>query len=99
MDSRDRYLDNIFNERLWRTVKYENIYLKHYQNILEARDGLTKYFNFFNNKRFHSSLNDLTPAQVYFQSQNGVSQLTNLVNTLQILMPQQLYLSNQISVS
>ena len=39
MDSRGRYLDNIFNERLWRTVKYENIYLKHYQNIGEARDG------------------------------------------------------------
>lgn len=91
MDSRGRYLDNIFNERLWRTVKYENIYLKHYQNIGEARDGLTKYFDFFNNKRFHSSLNDLTPAQVYFQSQSRVVQ--------PILIPQQLYLSNQNSVS
>ncbi len=91
MDSRGRYLDNIFNERLWRTVKYENIYLKHYQNIGEARDGLTKYFDFFNNKRFHSSLNDLTPAQVYFQSQSRVVQ--------PILILQQLYLSNQNSVS
>jgi len=99
MDSRGRYLDNIFNERLWRTVKYENIYLKHYQNIGEARKGLAEYFDFFNNKRFHSSLNDLTPAQVYFQSQNEISQPTNLINSLQILMPQQLYLSNQISVS
>ena len=99
MDSRGRYLDNIFNERLWRTVKYENIYLKHYQDIKEAKNGLTEYFDFFNNKRFHSSLNDLTPAQAYFQSRNEVSQPTNLISSLQILMPQQLYLSNQISVS
>ena len=91
MDSRGRYLDNIFNERLWRTVKYENIYLKHYQNISEAREGLTKYFDFFNTKRFHSSLNDLTPAQIYFESQSRVAQ--------PILIPQQLYLLNQISVS
>ncbi|OIO49186.1 MAG: integrase [Parcubacteria group bacterium CG1_02_41_26] len=91
MDSRSRYLDNIFNERLWRTVKYENIYLKHYQNISEAREGLTKYFDFFNTKRFHSSLNDLTPAQIYFESQSRVAQ--------PILIPQQLYLLNQISVS
>ena len=99
MDSRGRYLDNIFNERLWRTVKYENIYLKHYQDIKEAKNGLTEYFDFFNNKRFHSSLNDLTPAQVYFQSQNEISPPINLTSSLQILMPQQLYLSNQISVS
>jgi len=91
MDSVGRYLDNIFNERLWRTVKYENIYLKHYQNIEEAREGLTKYFDFYDNKRFHSSLNDLTPAQVYFESRSEVAQ--------PILIPHQLYLSNQISVS
>jgi len=98
MDSRGRYLDNIFNERLWRTVKYENIYLKHYQSIGEAREGLTEYFDFFNNKRFHSSLNDLTPAQVYFQSRNKVGQPIDAEKSLQILMPQ-LYLSNQNFVS
>ena len=105
MDSRGRYLDNIFNERLWRTVKYENIYLKHYQNIKEAREGLIEYFDFFNNKRFHSSLNDLTPAQVYLESRSGVSQPIGLPTgqvgakkSLQILIPQ-LYLSNQNSVS
>lgn len=70
MDSRGRYLDNIFNERLWRTVKYENIYIRHYQNIDEAEQGITEYFDFYDNKRFHSSLNDLAPAQVYFQSKN-----------------------------
>lgn len=91
MDSKGRYLDNIFTERLWRTVKYENIYLKHYQNTKEAREGLTEYFDFYNNTRFHSSLNDLTPAQAYFQSRSKVGQ--------PILMPHQLYLSNQISVS
>jgi putative transposase len=99
MDSRGRYLDNIFNERLWRTVKYENIYLKDYQNIEEARKGLAEYFNFFNNKRFHSSLNDLTPAQVYFQSRSKVSQPTDPERSLQILIPHQLHLSNQNFVS
>ena len=59
-----------FQERLWRTTKYENIYIKHYQNIDEARQGLAEYFDFYNNKRFHSSLNYLVPAQVYFQSKN-----------------------------
>lgn len=91
MDSRGRYLDNIFSERLWRTVKYENIYLKHYQSIKEAREGLNEYFDFYNNKRFHSSLNDLTPSQMYFQRRSGVGQ--------QILIIQRPYLSNQISVS
>lgn len=98
MDSRGRYLDNIFNERLWRTVKYENIYLKYYQDIKEAREGLAEYFDFFNNKRFHSSLNDLTPTQVYFQSRSRVSQPIGAEKSLQILIPQ-LYLSNQNSVS
>jgi len=94
MDSKGRYLDNIFTERLWRTVKYEDIYLKHYANIQEARDGLTKYFDFYNNQRFHSSLADLTPAQAYFQSQGRVGQ-----PTAPILIHQQNYLSNAISVS
>ena len=70
MDSKGRYLDNIFQERLWRTIKYENIYIKHYQNIDEAKQGLAEYFDFYNNRRFHSSLNYLVPAQVYFQSKN-----------------------------
>ncbi|MFH1838143.1 MAG: integrase core domain-containing protein [Candidatus Kuenenbacteria bacterium] len=74
MNSKGRYLDNIFNERLWRTVKYENIYIKHYQNINEARQGLIEYFDFYNNKRFHSSLKDLSPAQVYFQDKNRKNQ-------------------------
>lgn len=66
MDGRGRCMDNIFTERLWRTVKYEDVYLKHYQTINEAREGLTQYFAFYNNKRPHQSLDYKTPAQVYF---------------------------------
>jgi len=67
MDSRGRCLDNIFTERLWRTVKYEDVYIKGYENIPEAKEGLTNYFNFYNNKRFHQSLNYKTPADIYFE--------------------------------
>ncbi len=67
MDGRGRCLDNIFVERLWRTVKQENIYLNSYQNILETKAGLNEYFPFYNNRRRHQSLNYLTPQQVHFQ--------------------------------
>lgn len=66
MDSKGRCMDNIFTERLWRTVKYENIYLKSYATVQEARAGLTEYFDFYNFDRSHSSLDDLTPSEVYF---------------------------------
>lgn len=67
MDGRGRCLDNIFVERLWRTVKQENIYLNDYQNILETKNGLSQYFKFYNNQRRHQSLNYETPAQIYLQ--------------------------------
>lgn len=66
MDGRGRYLDNIFTERLWRTVKYENIYLKSYCTMPEAKAGLTDYFRFYNQRRLHQSLNYQTPAEIYF---------------------------------
>ena len=66
MDGRGRCMDNIFTERLWRSVKYENVYIKSYGNITEARVGLTEYFDLYNNYSPHSSLGDLTPAEVYF---------------------------------
>lgn len=66
MDGRGRCLDNIFTERLWRTVKYEDVFLKSYQNLDEAQLGLTEYFRFYNNKRKHQSLDYRTPTQVYF---------------------------------
>ena len=65
MDGRGRCMDNIFVERLWRSVKYENVYLKGYQTIPEARSGLTGYFEFYNRERFHQSLDNKTPWQVY----------------------------------
>ena len=67
MDGRGRCLDNIFVERLWRSVKQENIYLNNYQNVLETHNGLNEYFKFYNEKRRHQSLNNLTPKEVYFQ--------------------------------
>jgi len=66
MDGRGRALDNIFVERLWRTVKYEYVYLQDIQTVQEAWLGLRDYFNFYNNERFHQSLDYRTPADVYF---------------------------------
>ncbi len=66
MDGRGRCMDNIFTERLWRTVKYENVYLNEYANIGEAGQGLEEYFKFYNEKRRHQSLDYKTPAQIYF---------------------------------
>lgn len=65
MDGRGRALDNIFVERLWRTVKYENVYLKGYQTIPEAREGLREYFDWYNMERSHQSLDYKTPWSMY----------------------------------
>lgn len=67
MDSRGRAMDNIFTERLWRSVKYEEVYLKDYTTVLEAKENLSEYFNFYNYERKHQSLNRKTPAQIYFE--------------------------------
>jgi len=66
MDGKGRALDNIFTERLWRTVKYEEVYLHEYANPKQARHYLTQYFDFYNLRRIHQALDYLTPAQVYF---------------------------------
>lgn len=65
MDGRGRALDNIFVERLWRTVKYEEVYLKDYVSVPSARANLDAYFRFYNQERLHQSLNYQTPAAVY----------------------------------
>jgi putative transposase len=67
MDGRGRAMDNIFTERFWRTVKYEDIYLKDYASPRELRAGLNEFFLRYNNKRLHQSLDYKTPAQIYFQ--------------------------------
>jgi putative transposase len=64
-DGRGRALDNIFVERLWRSVKYEEVYLKDYQTVSEARNGLKDYFHFYNYERYHQSLDYKTPFSVY----------------------------------
>lgn len=66
MDGRGRALDNIFIERLWRTVKYEHLYLYHYDTVPALQAGLGDYFIFYNKERFHQSLDNLTPAQIHF---------------------------------
>jgi putative transposase len=66
MDGKGRALDNIFTERLWRTVKYEEVYLHSYTTPKEARQGLTRYLDFYNNGRLHQALAYRTPAEVYF---------------------------------
>jgi len=65
MDGRGRCFDNIFTERLWRTVKYEEVYLNEYRSFEEARDSLTRYFHTYNYRRLHQSLDYQTPAEVY----------------------------------
>jgi len=65
MDGKGRALDNIFTERLWRTVKYEEVYLHRYTSPREARLGLTRYLDFYNHARLHQALAYRTPAEVY----------------------------------
>lgn len=66
MDHRGRCFDNIFTERLWRTFKYEEVYLKDYMTIMEARNAIDTYFQKYNYERLHAALDYKTPAEVYF---------------------------------
>jgi putative transposase len=66
MDGKGRALDNIFTERLWRTVKWEEVYLQDYTTPREARIGLTHYLEFYNHERLHQALDYRTPAEVYY---------------------------------
>ena len=66
MDGKGRAMDNIFIERLWRSMKYEEIYLNEYQNVKELITAMKTCFEFYNNKRSHQSLDDGTPAESYW---------------------------------
>lgn len=68
MDGRGRWLDNVFIERLWRSVKHEEVYLKAYENLIEARHELAAYFDFYNHRRRHQGLADRTPDAVYWST-------------------------------
>ena len=72
MDGKGRYQDNIFVERLWRTVKYEEVYLKAYASVLEAQRGLEDYFRFYNGLRPHQALGYRTPAEVFHGDQDDL---------------------------
>ena len=65
MDGRGRALDNVFVERLWRSVKYEEVYLNDYRTVIEAAEGLRRYFRFYNEERLHQALGYRPPAEVY----------------------------------
>jgi len=65
MDAKNRALDNIYIERFWRTLKYEDIYLKDYNDLKELREGISRYVHFYNSERFHQSLGYVTPDSIY----------------------------------
>jgi putative transposase len=69
MDGKGAWRDNVFVERLWRSVKYEEVYLKAYTSVTEARDSLGRYFKFYNTGRPHQGLDDRTPDEAYFNPQ------------------------------
>lgn len=77
MDGRGRALDNIFVERLWRSVKHEDIYLKGYVTMPELQVGLTNYFEFYNTERPHQSLGNLTPIEVYQTGSGGGARIVD----------------------
>jgi putative transposase len=66
MDGKGRWVDNVFVERLWRSVKYEDVYLRACETLTELRAGLVRYFQFYNTRRRHSALDRRTPDAVYF---------------------------------
>jgi len=67
MDGKGCWRDNVFVERLWRSVKYEEVYLRAYESVAEARRGLKQYFTFYNDRRPHQALGGMTPAKRYQQ--------------------------------
>jgi putative transposase len=73
MDGKGRWVDNVFIERLWRSVKYEEVYLRAYDSLAHARRSLGKYFDFYNTERRHQALDRRTPDQVYFEERSQVA--------------------------
>ena len=84
MDGRGRVFDNILIERLWRSVKYEEVYIKDYQTVAEAIKGLKQYFEKYNKERLHQSLNYMTPYEVYWQESGEVATCKQLVPKIEM---------------
>ena len=72
MDGKGRWMDNVFIERLWRSLKYEEVYLKAYDSVAQARQGIDDWLVFYNEERRHASLNRMTPHQVYYDLPSGL---------------------------
>ncbi len=72
MDGWGRAVDNVFVERLWRSVKYEEVYIRGYENPREARQGLERYFEYYNHERPHQALSYRTPSEVYHAKRQDV---------------------------
>ena len=87
MDGRGRALDNIFTERLWRTVKYEDVYLKQYDCVQRLLLGLTDYFVFYNEERLHQSLSYKTPSMVYQTATGGGAKILDKYGKIEISVP------------
>jgi putative transposase len=75
MDGKGRWIDNVFIERLWRSAKYEEVYLHGYENGTEARTSLTRYFSFYNARRSHQALQYQTSDEVYFKGLSASNQM------------------------
>ena len=72
MDGKGRWRDNVFIERLWRSLKYEEIYLKAYESVALAEKGIGDWMSFYNQERRHASLGRMTPDQVYYNLPSGL---------------------------
>jgi len=72
MDGKGRWMDNVFIERLWRSLKYEEVYLKAYDSVAQAKQGIDDWLMFYNEERRHSRLNRMTPDQVYYDLPSGL---------------------------
>ncbi len=80
MDGRGKPADNIFTERLWRSLKYKEVYIKDYQNVPEAKQDIGGYMAFYNQERLHQSLDYKTPTEVYFDNDNQKIRLSCNLN-------------------
>ena len=85
MDGKGRWIDNVFIERFWRSLKYEEVYLHGYEDLRQARAGIERYLRYYNQQRSHQSLQGLTPEQVYHR------------NTADTLVPAIVHRSAQLS--
>ena len=86
MDGRGRAMDNVFVERLWRSVKYEDIYIKAYPSVVELQKGLKQYFNFYNYERPHQSLGYRPPSTIYFKDERDILLQVNKLRSGKVLI-------------